>query len=186
LLNTIFIICLIILLPAKAYANGGGPLLLILNAYIFVVGQVWIAGSETYVYKRNANLSLKESLKEVVLINLISTVVVGLGFPFILAVIGGIGSFLPEPIGPLFFLLGTWIVDKVPYDINLLPYVMAVGFVATYFLTVFFESWCLNKYWKRKKIETTITAKKLSWYANSVSYGGLVAISGIYYLFTNN
>jgi len=110
--------------------------------------------------------------------------VVGLGFPFVLAVIGGVGSFLPEPLGPYFFLLGTWVFDRVPYDIKLLPYVMTVGFVVTYFLTVHFEAWCLSKYWSKKKIESAITAKKMSWYANSLSYMGLIVMSGIYYFTT--
>ena len=131
-----------------------------------------------------AEFSRKESLFQVIGVNVISTIVVGLGFPLILAIIGGIGSFLPEPVGPYFFLLGTWVVDKVPYDIKLLPYVMGIGFLATYFLTVYFEAWCLEKYWNRKKIETAITARNLSWYANTFSYTGLILISGAYYLTT--
>ena len=180
----LLILFIIILLPSTAYANGGGPLLLFLNAGIFIVGQVWIIGAETYVYMNKAKLSRKESLFQVVGVNLISTIVVGLGFPFMLAVIGGIGSFLPEPVGPYFFLLGTWVVDKVPYDIELLPYVMGIGFLVTYFLTVYFEAWCLETYWNRRKIETAITAKNLSWYANTFSYIGLIIVSGAYYLTT--
>lgn len=157
---------------------------MLLNTGIFTIGQIWIIGAETYVYKCKAELSAKESLFQVIGINLISTIVVGLGFPLVLAIIGGIGSFLPEPVGPYFFLIGTWVFDKVPYKIELLPYVMSIGFIATYFLTVRFEAWCLDKYWSRKKIKAAITAKKLSWYANTYSYAGLIIISGAYYITT--
>ena len=74
--------------------------------------------------------------------------------------------------------------DKVPYKIKLLPYVMGVGFIITYFLTVHFEAWCLEKYWKKKAIKTAITAKRLSWQANSYSYAGLIMMSGAYYITT--
>jgi hypothetical protein len=168
---------IVLVMPSLAYANGGGPLLLIINVSTFLFGSLWIIGIEGLLYKKIAKLTIKESFFEALIINLISTIVIGIGFPLILAIIGYAGSMLPKPFNNYFLLLGTWVFEGIQYKGNSLLIVVVLGFIITYLLTVPFEAWCLKKYWNKKQIKVEITANKLSWICNSISYVGLATIA---------
>ena len=80
--NKKFILLLLACFPTIAYANGGGPLLLFISGSAFIFGQVWILFIETLLLKKVSGLSIKTTFKHVFLANLVSTLIVGLGFPF--------------------------------------------------------------------------------------------------------
>ncbi len=161
--------------PTSCYANGGGPLLLFVSFFTFVYGQVWILASETYIYKRLLTLDLRTSFKQVFIVNLVSTIVVGLGFPFLLAVATGLGMGLPEPYGGYFSILGTWVYERAPH-VKLLPYFSIFWLVVTLFLTVICERWVLLRIWTKNNYKPPISINTLMWRTHLVSYSGLFVI----------
>lgn len=171
------IILVVVGIPTAVYADGGGPLLLFLNGYVFFIGQVWIVLSEFAVFQIVLKGEEKENMIQVLKINILSTCVIGLGFPLLLAIIGLAGSFLPDPLGKNFLLLGTWVMDRVPYDVTLLPYVVSAGLFVTFFLTVLFEARCLQAHWDAKQCQHQVKAITLSWMANTLSYCGLCGLA---------
>ena len=162
-------------LPAVSYANGGGPLLLFISASAFIFGQIWILTSETYLYKKLVKIDYVTAFKQVFIVNLVSTVVVGLGFPFLLAVITALGMELPKPYGGYMSALGTWAYDRAPHA-EVLPFLLVFWLLVTFFLTVLCERWVLLKIWKKANFESPIEVNKLMLQVHLVSYAGLVII----------
>jgi len=162
-------------LPTVCYANGGGPLLLFISFFAFIYGQVWILASETFVYIKLLKLSLRTAFKQVFIVNLVSTIVVGLGLPFLLAVITGLGMELPEPYGGYFSIVGTWVYESAPH-IALLPYTSAFWLLITLFLTVLCERWVLLRIWAKTNYTPPVPVNSLMWRAHLVSYSGLFVI----------
>ncbi|MEE1673397.1 hypothetical protein SNR37_002820 [Agarivorans aestuarii] len=105
--NKKFIGLLLACFPAIAYANGGGPILLFISGSAFIFGQIWILLIETVLLRKASGLSTKTTFKHVFLANLVSTLIVGLGFPFLLALITAFAMELPQPYGGYASALGT-------------------------------------------------------------------------------
>jgi len=162
-------------IPAIAYANGGGPLLLFISGSAFIFGQVWILLAETIIFNRVSGQSLKTSFKHVFLANLVSTLLVGLGFPFLLALVTGIAMELPQPYGGYASALGTWIYDSAPY-IKYLGYISLIWLLVTFVLTVYCEKWFYRWYWKKVGFTANFNINKFIWQAHAASYSGLLII----------
>jgi hypothetical protein len=165
----------LLIFPLASFANGGGPLLLFISGSAFLVGQIWILGSETFVYCKSTDLDVWSAFQQVFVVNLASTIVVGIGLPFILAAITAAGMFLPEPLSDYASLLGTWAYEGIPYPNLLAPYTL-VWLLITFWLTVLYERWHLSKIWAKSSYTPSIAISVLMFRAHIVSYTGLVLI----------
>ncbi|CUA83181.1 hypothetical protein Ga0061064_0467 [Pseudidiomarina woesei] len=173
--NKKFIALLLACFPAIAYANGGGPLLLFISGSAFIFGQVWILFIETMLLKKASGLSTTTTFKHVFLANLMSTLIVGLGFPFLLAVITAFAMELPQPYGGYASALGTWIYDSAPH-IKYLGYISLAWLLVTFLLTVFCEKAFYNWYWRKVGFNPSFSINKFIWQAHAASYSGLLII----------
>jgi hypothetical protein len=112
-------------------------------------------------------------------VNIYSTVVIGLGFPLVVAAIGGVGSLLPGAVGQFFSAAGTWVYEGIAYP------TLTFGFtffwlIVTFVLTVRYEATVLEKRWKARSVKYPLSAAALSWRGNAITYGGLL----LYFLLT--
>lgn len=173
--NKKFLALLLVLFPELAFANGGGPLLLFISGSAFIYGQVWILLVETLFLKKASGFTAKTAFKNVFLANLVSTITVGLGFPFVLAVVTGFATDLPQPYGGYASALGTWIYDRAPY-IQYLGYVALAWLFVTFFLTVFCEKAFYRWYWRKTGFSPNFSMNQFIWKAHAASYSGLLII----------
>jgi len=176
-----------IFLPAVCFADGGGPILLIFNTYAFIVGQIWILLTEfLYLYRmlKPINLKKKEIFKITFIINILSTLVGALLFPFLLALVTLPGVFyMQTKWGGLLMALGTWIAgDHSPYP-EVAIGATILGLIVTYGLTVYIEYKYLKKLFIKKQIEFQGKLLKHCFIFNIISYSGLVALLFIFRIF---
>ncbi|ROR97871.1 hypothetical protein EDC56_3538 [Sinobacterium caligoides] len=166
---------LFLIMPSIAYANGGGPLLLFISGSAFVLGQLWILFVETTLLKVVSEISLKSAFTQVFLANLISTVVVGLGFPLLLAVVTAFGMLLPEPYGDYSSAIGTWIYEGAP-AFDYLGYISLLWLLVTFILTVFCERAFYSWYWRKSGYTPSFSLNKFIIQAHAASYVGLLVV----------
>jgi hypothetical protein len=174
---------ILFIIPSYAYANGGGPILLFINFAAFVLGQVWILSAETFMYCKMLKIKVGSAFIQVFKVNLVSTVLIGLGLPFLLAVITAFGMELPSPIGGVMSALGTWVYDSAPY-IDYVWYITAIWFVVTLYLTVICERWYIQKLWAKTNFNAPINIDTFMWQVHFVSYTGLI-LAFVSYLVVN-
>ncbi|CAH0535308.1 hypothetical protein VST7929_02919 [Vibrio stylophorae] len=169
----IFIALLVAGFPSIAYANGGGPLLLFISGSAFICGQVWILLVETVLLNRASGLGGGTAFKHVFWANLVSTIIVGFGFPLALAIITGFGMALPEPYADYSSAIGTWLYDRAPYG-KYLIYISMVWLFITFLLTIYCEKAFYNWYWRKVGFSPCFSIDKFIWQAHAVSYSGLL------------
>jgi heme exporter protein D len=167
--------------PAIAYADGGGPLLLIINFYLFTVGQVWILLAE-FLYLIRVWPGLKKALvfKWTLFANLASTALGAFLLPFLWAAVFGLLASIPgvseSDLGGVFWATGTWILgDHSPYP-WLAMTVSGVLFVLTYFVTVLVEYRLLKRFTKNQEAGVAQISIKQCYLLNLISYSGLVVL----------
>ncbi|BBO91763.1 hypothetical protein [Desulfosarcina ovata] len=177
LLVTFFIF---LLSPTYVWA-GGGPLLLLFNSSVFIIGQLWIVGVEFLIYRRFINVSKKEAFVDVFKANILSTIAIAFGLPLIVVIAGLFGSFLPGKIGGILSAIGTWVYENGQYN-KLAVYMSFFWFVLLFVVTVYFEAWIYKRRWSRRGFVYSVYPTTLCWYANAVSHTGLfVAILAIWH-----
>jgi hypothetical protein len=161
--------------------DAGGPLLLIINLYLFILGQVWIIISE-YIYLTEFVFKNKLSNLKIFLLtfemNLTSTIIGAFLFPLFLALIGYIGlkEFDNTTFGNILSGIGTWIIgDHTPYP-TLVFISTLIGFIITLILTVFIENKIFFKYQLQYLNETKKQILIKTIIMNSISYSGLIII----------
>lgn len=168
-------ISLIAFLPTIAYANGGGPLLLFMSGGAFIFGQVWILLVETMVLKKFSGFNTVVAFKQVLYANLLSTVIVGLGFPFLLAVITAFAMQFSQPYGGYASAIGTWAYYNAPY-MQYLGYTSLAWLLITFLLTMFCEKKFYKWYWVKIDFNPNFPVTKFIWIAHVLSYAGLLII----------
>lgn len=171
----------VFIVPAIAYADGGGPLLLIINFYLFTVGQVWILVSE-FLYLVRAWPGLKKALvfKWTLFANLASTALGAFLLPFLWAAVFGLLASIPgvseSDIGGVFWAAGTWILgDNSPYP-WLAMTVSGVLFVLTYFVTVQVEYRLLRRFINTPEAGMAQISIRQCYMLNLISYSGLIIL----------
>ncbi|MDY7001694.1 MAG: hypothetical protein SVS15_07935, partial [Thermodesulfobacteriota bacterium] len=144
-------------------------LLLIVNWLAFLYGFLFIVVIESAIYSRLCGASLTRSLLNMTLVNLVSTCLIGLGVPFLI-------GFLSMRIGSasggsaeLIWALGTWFYGPSRYS-GVMIWATVFWFVITYVATIYFEAWQIAWQWKRRSFKSPVSARKLSWIANSSTY----------------
>jgi hypothetical protein len=163
---------LLLLIPSVAFADGGGPLLLIVNFLAFLYGSILIILVEWLLYVRLASVPKGPAFWDSLVTNLLSTVVVGFGFPFVIGLISWFGLFIPWGVGDILLALGTWVYEGIKYP-KLSMSMTAFWLLVTYFLTVRYETKILRKRWEKRGFTGKMTPEKLNWICNSVTYAGL-------------
>lgn len=155
--------------PNIAWADGGAPLLLIINWLAFLYGFIFIVVIESVIYSRLCKASLTRSLLNMTLVNLVSTCLIGLGLPFLV-------GFLSMSIGSasggradLVLAFGTWFRGPSRYS-GVMLWATVFWFLVTYLATIYFEAWQIAWQWKRRSFKSPVSARKLSWIVNSSTY----------------
>lgn len=170
----------LLIFPIPMFADGGGPVLLIFNGIMFTIGQIWILTAE-FVYLKILLKGQKNFLiiKWTILINLISTLLSGLLIPFLLAAFGFIGVMQPfnsNTLNNLILALGTWIAGS-NFQFTIISFLITLlGFIATYFLTVFIEYKFLYKFQKEMNLFDKKSILKHSYLFNLISYSGIFVL----------
>ena len=180
---SIFLTIAFLLFPKTTYADGGGPLLLIINGMTFIYGGIVIIGVEWLIYVRWAKIPKSAAFVDALITNLVSTAVIGFGVPlFIAAISGALSAVLPETIGSYAMAMGTWVYDGLPF-----PKVMWTStifwWITTFFLTIYVEKRVLMKRWKSRNYEAAWSARVLSWRSNAITYLGLFMIIVGFFLY---
>ena len=173
----------VILLFASApvFANGGGPLLLYWNLAAFIFGSIFIVIIEAYVYRTKGGISKTNSLKDSFIANLWSTVLIGFGFPLVLAAItGGLSEALPSQQG-YFLAIGTWLVDWMQFPKATVAFVY-FWLVVSFLLTVPLEQYVLSKRWSKRGEPASANATRLCWLGNSATYALLLVALTLVFL----
>jgi len=169
----------LVALPVSA--DGGAPLLLVINLYVFSFGQVWIIASEhLFLRGKLPETSGAKLLGWVTVTNLVSTAVGALIIPFIWAVLflvlSGLGSPNLPTLAGVLAAIGTWIIgDRSPY-VWLAFSASAVLFVVTYFVTVWLEHRILVLLLERAELPPPANLRKTVAVMNLISYVGLVLL----------
>ncbi|MBU1085942.1 MAG: hypothetical protein KKD05_00305 [Candidatus Omnitrophica bacterium] len=168
---------IILLLPAVCFADGGGPILLLINVYAFSLGQVWIIAAEfayLFLLLKNLSLSKLKILEITFVMNLLSTLLGAMLFPLLLAIVTLPGVFyMNTKWGGLLMAMGTWVAgDHSPHS-NVAIAAAAVGFFITFFLTVWIEYQYLKQLAQKQQIKVKF---KHCVYFNLISYAGLIVL----------
>lgn len=174
----------LVLVPGVAWADGGGPLLLIINCYLFSIGQLWILSSEyLYLLKRFPAAPKGRLLVGLLLINIVSTLGGALLIPLVwalvlmfLALLAGAGPWSNTTATNVLGALGTWVIgDNAPYP-WLTMIMSGVLFVVTYFATVWIEYRMLVNWpeWDVVPLENELL--RASFRMNAISYAGLIGL----------
>lgn len=169
----------ILALPMLASANGGGPLLVIFSLYIFIYGQVWILGTETYIFIKETGVKTAMAFKQVFFANLVSTLLIGIAFPLLLATITYAATSSPGPFGDILSAVGTWAYDSAPYGEFVFP-ITLVWIVVSFLMTMYCERKFYLWYWQRTNFSFDLPINKFILKMHLVSYAGLVALITIY------
>ncbi len=181
-------LCLIALVPLPAFADGGGPVLLLVNGFLFTIGQVWILSAEfVYLTRRAPSIPKWRLAKWVVGANFVSTLGGALFIPFawatVFALLSFIGPWRNSTFGGFLMACGTWIVgDNSPFP-WLAMTMTAILFVGTYFATVWIEYRLLLQ-WDAGKTLMAEHGLRTVYVMNAISYAGLIVmfICGIAFL----
>ena len=180
----------VLLFPSVAWANAGAPLLLIVNFMAFVYGSVLIVAAETLIYKVLTKDSWKSALYAIFGVNLLSTIVIGLGIPLVIGLVTALLGFLlvlfwQDAADVAMFVLGTWIYDGSPYIGESYVTYIATGLwlFVLYILTVYFEAYLIRKLWRKRSFKSPVGALKLNIVTNSVTYAGLATFFIYFFIF---
>lgn len=177
------IAALIILIHSVAFADGGGPLLLIFNFLAFLYGSILIVLVEWFLYVRLASVPRDLAFWDSLVANVLSTIVVGFGLPLAIGLISSFGHFITwGGFGDVLLALGTWAYGGIKYP-KLSLTMTAFWLVVTFFLTVWYEAKILRKRWDRRGFVGKIKPVKLSWYCNSITYAGLYIVFLVAWIF---
>jgi len=169
-------ILVLLLFPLSCLADGGGPILLLINAYVFSAGQVWIILSEfIYLFILFKPFPKLKILKLTLIMNLLSTFLGAILFPLLLALVTIPGLvYMKTNWGGLLMALGTWIAgDNSPHP-KIAIGAMIAGFFITFILTVYIEYKYLKYQSKSEQIPLIKNQLSHSIYFNCLSYAGLI------------
>jgi len=137
---TISVVALALLaVSVEAAANAGLPLLLAVNFTVFVVGGIAVVLVEWLAHIKLDGSRPGAALADVFWANFLSTVIIGLPLPWLIAEASQIAAKRSED-AEWALAAGTWIFDGFP-DLRL-----SLGFALAYMalcfvLTVYFEAW---------------------------------------------
>ncbi len=179
------IIVLTILFPSLVFADGGGPLLLIFNFLAFLYGSILIILVEWFLYVRLASVPRDLAFFDSLVANVLSTIVVGFGFPFAIGFIGYLGSVVSTEVGDVSMALGTWVYGNMKYP-KLSMSMTAFWLSVTFYLTVRYEAKVTCNRWNGRGFTGKISPEKLSWYCNSITYAGLFIFFLVAWVFEKN
>jgi len=180
-MKILFLILLFCSLPLLAFADAGGPLLFLLNSYLFTIGQVWIILSEyTFLHYRLPSVRNGRLLFRIIYMNFITTIIGALLIPLLLS-LGfmylGLSVDNSNPIlSGILFALGTWVWGDHTPNIGIVYGSAGVIFIGTFFLTVWLE-YKLMKLWSKGDIfPREKRYLSLSYQVNLISYFGLIVL----------
>ena len=162
--------------------TDGAPAFLLLSFPLFTAGLIWSFCAEGAVYRHYLGGPLGKAIWLALGVNLLSGLIIGIGLPFAVAFISGIGIFVGGTLGEGFAALGSWVFKGSSFrDLAIattIPWMMV-----SFWLTFKFELW----YIERRLLVGhggEIDFKSMCLNANIVGYTGLLIMAvsvGIFY-----
>ena len=162
--------------------TDGAPAFLILSFPLFTAGLIWSCCIEGVIYRHYLGGPLGKAIWVALGVNLLSGLIVGIGLPFAVAFITGIGIFIGGGLGEGFAALGSWVFKDSSFRglaiATTIPWMMV-----SFWLTVKFELWYIER---RLFVghDDAIDFKSMCLNANIVGYAGLLIMAvsvGIFY-----
>ncbi|MCP4650627.1 MAG: hypothetical protein GY853_11185 [PVC group bacterium] len=170
----------LILMPSVCFADGGGPILLLINGYAFSVGQIWIMSVEfgyLFLWLKSLSFSKWKIFKITFIMNLLSTLLGAILFPLLLAIVTFPGLlYMNTKWGGLLMALGTWIAGDNSPNSEVAIGAAVVGFFITFILTIWIEYKYLKRLSRKKQIDFGKNLFKHCIYFNIISYTGLITL----------
>jgi hypothetical protein len=161
------------LIATPAYANIGVPMIFI-TLPMMVVGLIPVIGIETFVFRKKLAVSLRQTVRTVTVINLVSTLI---GIPltwFLLVVLqivtGGGGAHGLKTLHAK-FLAVTWQAPwLIPYETDM--YWMIPSAILFLLIPFFFASWLVEYQvaWRILRDFDRKDVKKAVFWANLITY----------------
>jgi len=175
----------LLLVSSSARADGGGPLLLIINGMAFAFGFVAIVAVEWVLLVTWTSLPTRAAFIDSAFVNTVSTAIVGFGVPILVAVVSALVSMpFPDPVMSFALALGTWVFDNMKF-----PKVMYASlifwWIVTFVLTVKLEAWLLERRWRKREFISPMPPGRVSLRINTVTYVGLFFVVGAYIAYEN-
>lgn len=159
---------------ASSDTPDGAPAFLLLSFPLFTVGLLWSMCAEGWVYHRYLACTYSSAIWLALGVNILSGLLIGVGFPFLVALAGGVGVYLNFPYGEVLITLGSWVFSDSPYR-NWALMMVVPWMAVSFWLTFKFELWfILNKLTVVDLEQNDL--KSMCLVANIVSYGGLIGI----------
>jgi|GEM_PF-5435634 hypothetical protein len=157
-----------LLCPSNAFANGGLPIIFLLNSYAFIIGAIFVLLIEyRYLQKTLVNVNKRQLFKAVASINIVSTLAGIIIVPIVLI------FFKLEPI---FYLITESTSDSKMSTIWLLS--ITFDLILAYALTVVIEYRLLKKYsFVKEQFENKVILHHVIKF-NIASYTFLVLLVG--------
>jgi len=169
---------------ASSETPDGAPAFLLLSFPLFTVGLLWSMCAEGWVYRRYLACAYSYAVWLALGVNILSGLLIGVGFPFLVAIVGGIGVYLVSPYREVLTTLGSWVFSDSPYRTWALMMVVP-WMCVSFWLSFKFELWfILNKLTSVDLEENDLKTMCLA--ANIVSYGGLIGIMLVLWLLYGN
>ena len=161
--------------PLFLLADGGGPILALVNFSLFTFGQVWIMGVEWLYLRRQLDPKSLPLGSWIVGINFASAAAGAIALPVLWAVLTMVVSeCMPRSdAADVLLALGTWIIGDNSPHVGLAMSAAGVGFLLTYFPTVWIEFALLRRLLARREIVLP-HLKRHVYVFNALSYAGLV------------
>ncbi|MFA5353343.1 MAG: hypothetical protein WC291_03875 [Thermodesulfovibrionales bacterium] len=179
--RSLFSLLIIALIPSVACADGGVPFLLILNFYLFAIGQVWILFAESFYLARCfPSVARSRICRLAVCLNLVSALAGALLIPLFLSALFGLLDLAERwkgsAAGKLFTVFGRWVIG----DNSSFPWLILFSsgglFVLTYFVTVWIEFRLLMRWREKYELPQDKDFLRISFIMNSISYAGLIGL----------
>jgi hypothetical protein len=173
------IIAAVCSVPVFAHAaGGGGPLLLLIDFYLFSVGQIWMVFVEfLYLVRLWPGRSRGEIFVWTLMSNLVSTLLAAFLIPFLwasfFAMLAAIPGVSGHETGRILMAAGTWIGEDGSFYSGLAMGASLLLFVLIYFVTVKVEYRLLRHYSEKITDMQDIRLRDV-YVMNLFSYAGLI------------
>ena len=164
-------------------ATDGAPAFLILSFPLFTAGLIWSCCAEGMVYRRYLGGPLGNAIWLALGVNLLSGLIIGIGLPFAVAFISGIGIFIGGGFGETLAALGSWVFKGSELR-ELAISTTIVWMMLSFWLTFKFELWFIIR---RELVDRdqAVNIKSMCLYANIVGYCGLLVMAASMAVFYN-
>lgn len=165
----VLIIIFTLILPSIANAASHTPLLFLVTTPSLFWGLFLTIPLEGFLYHKIAGVTKASAFNDSFATNILSTIIVGFLFPFIITFLCSIGA---EFGGTIWRILGTFSDGSRQQNLEAVIPIIFWIFIM-FILTVFCEAFILKKRWRSRKFLGKKDEIRTSLYCNAISYACL-------------